>query len=230
MRRVEFAKHWLQQEAKDPGLFRTFAFSDESYFCCGDTRHWHWCEEDEPPTAITREKYTAKCHKFAVITFDGYRTARLPASGEGSGASGGCNSKDFLAALKKIDGLREFLDDKKLILDGASIHNSRETQEWLAKQRFELICGGREKTVQAWPPHSPDLNPIENWWALLKKHVGAGECAVITGNTPAVRDTLHEAIKDAAKETPKEHFENLIDSFKTRLERCIATNGKWIGY
>jgi hypothetical protein len=135
-----------------------------------------------------------------------------------------------VAALRKIPTFRALLDGKKLVLDGASIHNSTQTKEWLTKQRFELICGGTEKTVQAWPPHSPDLNPIENWWALLKRQVGAGECAVSTGNTPAVRDTLHRAIKDAAKDTQQEHFEHLIDSFKTRLVRCIETKGKWIGY
>ena len=48
-----------------------------------------------------------------------------------------------------------------LVLDGASIHTSKLTlgkfEEWGIK------------TLEDWPPHSPDFNPIENMWARVKE-------------------------------------------------------------
>ncbi|POM69978.1 Transposase, partial [Phytophthora palmivora] len=46
--------------------------------------------------------------------------------------------------------------------DNASIHTSKETMEFFKEQ---------EVSVLEWTAHSPDLNPIENLWALLARKV-----------------------------------------------------------
>ena len=49
-----------------------------------------------------------------------------------------------------------------VVLDNASFHKSEKTR---------LLIEEREARLLFLPPYSPDLNPIENYWALLKLYV-----------------------------------------------------------
>ena len=42
--------------------------------------------------------------------------------------------------------------------DGASIHSSNHTINWLQTKKINIL---------QWPPNRPDLNPIENIWSSL---------------------------------------------------------------
>ncbi|PKK43491.1 hypothetical protein CI102_14005 [Trichoderma harzianum] len=46
--------------------------------------------------------------------------------------------------------------------DNARIHNFGGTPEWLQVHGIDYID---------WPPHSPDLNPIEHVWKALKENL-----------------------------------------------------------
>jgi transposase len=49
-----------------------------------------------------------------------------------------------------------------IILDNASFHKSKESLEIIEKAGCEVLF---------LPPYSPDLNPIEKFWAHFKKRV-----------------------------------------------------------
>jgi transposase len=49
-----------------------------------------------------------------------------------------------------------------IIIDNARFHQSAQTREIIANAQCQLIF---------LPPYSPDLNPIEKWWAVIKARV-----------------------------------------------------------
>jgi hypothetical protein len=87
-------------------------------------------------------------------------------------------------------------------------HSSRLVHEW-------LFCHG----VQCldFPPHSPDLNPIENLWANLKRRVEEHNSRNI--------EELQQQIHIEWLRTDKIFLSNLSDSMPRRCKAVIANEG-----
>jgi len=74
---------------------------------------------------------------------------------------GTCNTDLFNYWLEYIL-LPELMPGFTLIMDNATFHKSQKTQELIEKSGCEVLF---------LPPYSPDLNPIEIFWANFKKSV-----------------------------------------------------------
>jgi transposase len=74
---------------------------------------------------------------------------------------GTCNTEFFNAWLKQIL-IPELQPGKVLILDNASFHRSDTTKKLVTSAGCKILF---------LPPYSPDLNPIEKYWANLKVKV-----------------------------------------------------------
>jgi len=78
-----------------------------------------------------------------------------------------------------------------------------------------------------WPPYSPDLNPIEHiWWLLKKKVVDMfPEVAADPGETEWHRQRLESCLQATWDYLPKETFNVLYQSIEDRIEACILADG-----
>ena len=101
----------------------------------------------------------------------------------------------------------------KLQEDNDPKHTSRKAQKWRSRNHVKRI---------SWPSQSPDLNPIENVWAILK--------ANISNHKPTSTKELIRIIKKEWEKLDKTFAENLVSSMKNRISLVISNKGDHILY
>jgi transposase len=106
--------------------------------------------------------------------------------------------------------------------DNARIHVAISTQEWLQNHGIWVID---------WPPHSPDLNPIEHVWKALKKNLYE-----IFPNTDSLRNNeaditeLEQQLQTAWRAIDQDLVRRLVESIPRRLRACRRANGWYTKY
>jgi hypothetical protein len=92
--------------------------------------------------------------------------------------------------------------------DNASYHGSDRSRTWFHNNGVSLI---------KLPPHSPDLNPIENLWADLKRRVELR-------NARSIQE-LKEIINSEWTNTSQLFCSSLVDSMPDRMRAVVAAGG-----
>jgi hypothetical protein len=104
--------------------------------------------------------------------------------------------------------------------DGSKVHGLKDTQgnKGLCNAtRLEFFIN----TLRNWPPCSPDLNPIENVWRILKQRLRNRNPHGGWNLTQ-----LQEAVQDIwANEITVEDFNKYIDSMPERIAKVLARGG-----
>ena len=82
-----------------------------------------------------------------------------------------------------------------------------------------------------WPPYSPDFNPIENVWKLLKEGICTRypELGDLPKNEESKRQLIRATI-ECWEIMRDDIFENLVSSMERRLQAVIAVRGWYTKY
>lgn len=92
--------------------------------------------------------------------------------------------------------------------DGAPCHTATSTMAWFAKKGI---------TVMPWPSQSPDLNPIEHLWELMKKKLEKRPCKNIS--------ELKAALFELWNLITPEETANLVSSMPRRCAAVVLSKG-----
>jgi hypothetical protein len=111
----------------------------------------------------------------------------------------------------------EELDDEGYIFmqDNAPIHTAHKVRDWFLEKGIRVID---------WPPYSPDLNPIEHIWWVLKRMLH-DDYPHLDGTGEDDIEEMQEALKDCWARIPKETFDKLYESMPRRVAACIKARG-----
>jgi transposase len=75
--------------------------------------------------------------------------------------NGTCNTELFNSWVENFL-IKELVPGKFIVMDNASFHKSQRTRELIESVGCKIIF---------LPPYSPDLNPIEKFWANMKRWI-----------------------------------------------------------
>ena len=76
--------------------------------------------------------------------------------------------------------------------------------------------------VLDWPANSPDLNPIENLWSIVKHNVEK--------RIPTSISELNQYLVDEWEKIPNSMLSNLVSSINHHCQMIIDGNGERINY
>jgi len=126
------------------------------------------------------------------------------------------DSNKYIEILKiHLLKLMDINKDVKLLYqqDNAPCHTSFSTISFFSENKIEVMY---------WPPNSPDLNPIENIWNILKRNIGN----VIIKN----KQELINIVRNEASKISIEIINNLINSMDNRIEELFNKSFDSISY
>lgn len=95
--------------------------------------------------------------------------------------------------------------------DNAPPHTAKATQQWFRDQNI---------TVISWPPGSPDLNPIEIMWAIMKQRLESENVKNLT--------ELKEKVLSIWEEFDMDLVKSLIGRLPEFIQKCILAEGATI--
>ena len=113
--------------------------------------------------------------------------------------------KNLLLFLSQVDPNHQLT----LMEDNAPTHNARASKAFLAEKSIRKI---------EWPAQSPDLNPIENIWFILKSNIQELY-------QPRTVPEMHEALQQAWNDFPTSTLDHLIESMPKQIFDVIQAEG-----
>ena len=210
------------QEHKDWSLerWRHILWSDESSFTLWPAPHGGkvWVV-DSGPGLDPRQLEGTKKHGGGRISVWGC----FSASGVGKlkRMKGTMKAKDYHSILTSqvLPELRKRSKDPPALVwlfqqDNASVHTAHECKAYLKKKEAE-----EGFKVLDWPSQSPDLNPIENLWSILKDQLKKRQ------TKPTNKEELWVQLQEEWQNLQGDLLKRLVDSMPQRCQDVLAAHG-----
>lgn len=126
------------------------------------------------------------------------------------------NAADYTDVLQ--NKMLPFAEDEmplkwEFMQDNDPKHSARSVKWWF--QQNEVL-------VMEWPSQSPDLNPIEHLWGVLKNKIGSFKSKN--------KQELWEKIQETWYSIPPEVCANLVGSMNRRCQEVIKMKGSSTKY
>lgn len=210
-KRLQFChkyKHWTENQ------WSKVLFSDESTFrqftsIKSFVRRPNKSNPNNKRFSIGTVKHSPQVMVWAAFGYYGRGPLHFIPSGEMM------NSTRYRNILEqKLPTWMPLLQCEIFLHDSAPCHKAKLVTQWLNENRIEVLD---------WPSYSPDLNPIENMWAILKKLVSEKNISSL--------QHLQQVITDVwCKEITPQLCQKLASSMPSRIDKVIKNKGQATKY
>ena len=146
---MEFTQQLEQNASREDGS-RDVVYVDESGFHDNIRNEWGWSPRGEIIIGERKSKPTEKLNLIGGLINNEIIAPLAYASYTDTEIFNTWLEKCLIPVLPK---------NCIIVMDNASFHKSEETRSIIKENGHQLLF---------LPPYSPDLNPIENYWAILK--------------------------------------------------------------
>ena len=159
---------------------------------------------------IIKPNYPIKVKVWAGFSSKGFRSIHC-FTGK-STATRMCGIYSF-GLIESSDKLFPESDEWILQEDNDSPHRSKIARQWKEENSINVL---------QWPSYSPDLNPIENVWAILKSKIAYKNIRTVKG--------LKSEIKKEWNNLSNEIATRLVNSMDNRISSLIKEEGDYTLY
>lgn len=184
-------------------------FTDETLIHLHSKRKYTWQRPGERKVVRT-VKYPLKINVWGCLSTQGF--GKMFWFQQNLNSEFLCDQiyqRALLPSANKHFGQQEWY----LLEDNDPKHRSNYSKRWKSTRQINTL---------PWPSASPDANPVENLWSLLKLKVAQ--------RRPRTREELTGAIIDEWNRLPDELAFNLVGSMKNRIQAIIASSGDYTLY
>ncbi len=184
-------------------------FSDESKFCISfgnqGPRVWRKSGEAQNPCCLKSSvKFPQSVMIWAAMSSAGVGPLCFLKSTVNTAIYQEILEHFMLPSADKLYGDADFIFQQDL----APAHTAKGTKSWFNDHGV---------TVLDWPANSPDLNPIENLWSIVKRKM--------RDTRPNNADDLKATVKETWASIPPQQCHKLITSMPRRIEAVIKAKG-----